>query len=131
MVLRRCICIYSRLVCFAILVAIALHAEALEPEQVFEKASPSVVTVETLDITGSIVSFGSGVVIAPGEVITNCHVVEDRVRLRVRKGGHTSPAYVRFYDKTRAFSIDIPFTFSLHSRDRRPAGFAMRIASGS
>ncbi len=91
----------SRLVCFALLFAIALHGRALEPEQVFEKASPSVVTVQTLDATGSIIGFGSGVVIAPGEVITNCHVVEGGVRLRASKGSHTSPAYVRFYDKTR------------------------------
>ncbi len=96
-----CRCIYNRLICFAILIAIALRVYALEPEQVFEKASPSVVTVQTLDATGSIIGLGSGVVIAPGEVITNCHVVADGVRLQVSKGGHTSPACVRFYDKTR------------------------------
>ena len=49
----------------------------------------------------AVIGFGSGVVIAPGEVITNCHVIEDGVRLRVSKGSHTSPAYVRFYDKRR------------------------------
>jgi len=78
-----------------------MHGRALEPEQVFEKASPSVVTVQTLDSTGHLIGFGSGVVIAPGEVVTNCHVVEGGARLRVSKGNHTSPAYVRFYDKTR------------------------------
>lgn len=77
-------------------------ASALDPaEEAFENASPSVVVVETLDATGTVVVFGSGVVIAPGEVITNCHVLKDGVTWRVRKAEDLSPAYVRFYDEAR------------------------------
>src|SRR6185295_9193166 len=84
-----------------VLGAFASRVEALEPEQVFEKASPSVVTVATFNATGRIVGFGSGVVIAPGEVITNCHVVEVGVKWSVQRDGRTTPAYMRFWDKIR------------------------------
>jgi hypothetical protein len=80
---------------------LAPRAEALEPEQIFDKASPSVVTVTTLDATGRLIGQGSGVVIAPGEIVTNCHVVEDGARWQVKKNGRTAAAYVRFYDEPR------------------------------
>jgi serine protease Do len=81
--------VYGLFLCLAAQVAVSLRVEALEPEQVFEKASPSVVTVEALNAAGNVVGFGSGVVIAPGEVITNCHVVEDGVKWLVKQGGHS------------------------------------------
>jgi serine protease Do len=59
------------------------------------------VTVESQDARGVMLSFGSGVVIAPGEIITNCHVVRDGVPLVVKKDGRSSPAYLHFSDKAR------------------------------
>jgi TonB family protein len=85
----------------ATLLAISPRAEALDAEQVFEKASASVVTVESQDAAGITIAFGSGVVIATGEIITNCHVVRNAVLLQVRKEGRTSPAYLRFADTAR------------------------------
>jgi serine protease Do len=52
---------------------------ALEPDQVFEKVSPSVVVVAGQTINEGEIAFGSGVVVAPGEIVTNCHVIEDAV----------------------------------------------------
>jgi TonB family protein len=99
MVPRRSVC--SALLWFATLLAVSPHAEALDAEQVFEKASASVVTVESQDAAGITISFGSGVVIAPGEIITNCHVLRNGVILQVRKEGRSSPAYLHFADKVR------------------------------
>ena len=43
--------------------------------------------VESLDAKGKVAAFGSGVVIAPGQVITNRHVIEEGVSFRVEHGG--------------------------------------------
>jgi TonB family protein len=83
------------------LLAVSPRAEALDAEQVFEKASTSVVTVESRDAAGITMSFGSGVVIAPGEIITNCHVVRNAAILQVRKEGRSSPAHLHFADTAR------------------------------
>jgi TonB family protein len=99
MVPRRSI--RSALLCCATLVATPWRVEALDAEQVFDKAAPSVVTVENQDASGVTISFGSGVVIAPGEIITNCHVLRDGVTFQVKKEGRSSPAYLRFSDKAR------------------------------
>ncbi len=99
MVLRRFI--DRAFICFATLFAISLRAEALDAEQVFEKASPSVVTVETYDATGRRIGLGSGVVIAAGEIVTNCHVLQDGATVLVKKEGRSSPASVHFSDKAR------------------------------
>jgi len=48
--------------------------------------------VESLDTNGKVAAFGSGVVIAPGQVITNRHVIEDGVSFRIEHGGKKWPA---------------------------------------
>jgi tetratricopeptide (TPR) repeat protein len=62
---------------------------ALSPQEIFKRASPSVVVVQSLDVKGTVTAFGSGVVIAPGQVITNRHVVENGVSFRVEHGTKT------------------------------------------
>ena len=65
---------------------------ALSPQQIFKLVSPSVMVVESLDAKGSVTVFGSGVVIAPGRVVTNRHVIADGVSYRVEHGGKKWPA---------------------------------------
>jgi len=48
--------------------------------------------VESLDAKGSSIAFGSGVVIAPGRVITNRHVIQDGASFRVEHGSEKWPA---------------------------------------
>lgn len=48
----------------------------LEPDQLFEKVSPSVWSVRVFDDKREVVSSGSAVVIGQGLVITNCHVID-------------------------------------------------------
>jgi TonB family protein len=73
----------------------------MDAEQVFDRAASSVVTVESHDANGVMMNFGSGVVVAPGEIITNCHVVRDGALFHVKKEGHSAPAYLHFSDKAR------------------------------
>lgn len=54
-----------------------------EAQRIFAKVSPSVVTIKTFDAKGSPEGQGSGVVVGPGLVASNCHVVEDAASIRV------------------------------------------------
>jgi S1-C subfamily serine protease len=60
-------------------------ADQLAPEQLFEKLAPSVWTVETFDDSNRLLSGGSGVVVGPGSVVTNCHVLVKASRVIVAR----------------------------------------------
>ena len=86
----------------ACLLAVApLLAYAKTPSQIFEAVSPSVVVVLALDAEGKTKSLGSGVVIGKEQVITNCHVVEKGISLRVKVGKNTHPATLKYSDSDR------------------------------
>lgn len=74
------------------LMAPATAAWALEPETLFEKVSPSIVVVVAMDSSGKPVSQGSGVVVASGEIATNCHVLQPGTRYQVKQGGNAKSA---------------------------------------
>lgn len=81
--------------------SISTPAVAKTPSQVFEEVSASVVVVEVYDAKGTQIGQGSGVIVAPGEVATNCHVLRDTDRLQVRHGQVRHPARVRWSDAER------------------------------
>ena len=60
-------------------------AQALEPDQLFEKLSPSIWVVTTFDAAEKRLAQGSGVVIEPGMLITNCHVLARARAVVVRR----------------------------------------------
>lgn len=70
----------------------AVHAAdtSLPRERLFEAAA-SVVKVEVVRQQGGY-GLGSGVVVAPGQVVTNCHVTQPGVRIVVIKGDQRWPA---------------------------------------
>lgn len=71
-------------VTFTLLALLAsASAAALSPAEVFEKVSPSVWAVRGLDASGRAFSFGSGVVIGTGRLITNCHVLAKAKSIQV------------------------------------------------
>ncbi len=61
---------------------------AMTPGQVFDKVKDTVVVVRTLNSTGGLKGRGSGVLISPGTVATNCHVVEGGAYYQVSQGEH-------------------------------------------
>ena len=71
------------------------------PEEVFSQAAPSIVVVEAAGANGQAISLGSGVTIAPGQVITNCHVIKDGKTFTIRQGNNVQPASVRYQDVDR------------------------------
>jgi serine protease Do len=59
----------------ALLGGLAAAQAPLPPEELFERISPSVWVVRTLDGNGRPLLQGSAVVTGPGRLITNCHVL--------------------------------------------------------
>ena len=57
----------------------------LSADRVFQKVSPSVFVVESLQQNGDTLMFGSAVAVGSNFLVTNCHVVQDSWFLRVRR----------------------------------------------
>lgn len=67
-------------------------ADPGDAQRVFSLAGPSVVTVRTEDGKGVAEGQGSGVVVARGRVVTNCHVIDSAPLIRVVAGDRGLPA---------------------------------------
>jgi S1-C subfamily serine protease len=76
----------------------AVQQESLTAEEVFKRAAPSVFVLEDLDKSGSVVAFGSAVVWAKDQVVTNKHVIEAGTLFRLRRGDRAWPAKVTHID---------------------------------
>ena len=85
------------------------HAHAGETETVFNRVRDSVVTLTVYDERREVDGAGSGVVTAPGRVITNCHVVQEAVAIRVRAGDKEWDATVALADSARDLcQLEVP-----------------------
>lgn len=93
----------SAATCVLVVACLIIHipALALTPEQIFAKDSPSIVVVVAYDASGHPAELGSGVVIAKGQVVTNCHVVKNGATLQVQRDKSTYPAALHFADYDR------------------------------
>ena len=79
----------------------AWTASAAPPEEVFERASPSVLVVERIDRAGRRNGFASGVAVGPSQVVTSCHALTGTAAVRVRSGGRSHPAALTRADPER------------------------------
>ena len=61
---------------------------------VYEKVSASIVVVESQNMNGQPATFGSGVVIAPGKAVTNCHLLRNAVTVAIQQGQVSASAEV-------------------------------------
>jgi hypothetical protein len=83
----------------------ASPALALQPTQVFDKVSGSVWVVRALDASERPFAQGSAVVIAPGKLVTNCHVLAKAVTVQVRRENVTFDAKLEHADTGRDLCI--------------------------
>lgn len=67
-------------------------------EGIFQRLSPSVFVIEALDKRGSVVATGSGVMVGPGQVVTNKHVIEQGTAWTISHGREVWPASVARVD---------------------------------
>ncbi|OGB04291.1 MAG: hypothetical protein A3E25_21335 [Burkholderiales bacterium RIFCSPHIGHO2_12_FULL_69_20] len=83
--------------------AVGQGAAALTPAEVFAQVSPSVWRVHTLDADGLLLGQGSAVVVAPGQLVTNCHVLARARQVQVRRDGQSKaqPARLTLWDVQR------------------------------
>src|SRR4051794_22416499 len=80
----------------------SIRALALEPDELYAKLAPSIVVVLGQKTANPEFSKqGSGVVIAAGQVVTNCHVIEGADLIYVKREKLSSVAVLRFQDPER------------------------------
>src|SRR3990172_6571949 len=76
----------------------AIAQTTVSPPELFKRLAPSVFVVEILGANGSVIAIGSGVAVASNQVVTNKHVVDGALSIRVRKGEKTWAARVTHLD---------------------------------
>ncbi len=76
-------------------------AQAMEPDELFEKVSPSVWVVVTNDSQGKPMASGTAVVIAQGRLVTNCHVLAKSSSFTVHREKISFPATLEYPDVER------------------------------
>ncbi|MGZ5661121.1 MAG: trypsin-like peptidase domain-containing protein [Usitatibacter sp.] len=79
--------------------ATAPSSSSRSAEQVFADVSASIVRVRSADSSGRPIKQGSGVVIASGRVVTNCHVTSGASQISVTTGGASRGALVDVADE--------------------------------
>lgn len=84
---------------------LALPAAALSPSELFEKVSPSVWYVRALDSNDRQVGIGSAVVIGPGRLVTNCHVLAKASSVLVRRKNVMYEAKLEHADAPRDLCV--------------------------
>ncbi len=85
----------------ALLAAMPMLVWSKTPEQIFQEVSRSIVTIQAYDREGNVTNFGSGVVTATETVVTNCHALEDGVKLQVHSGRESYGATLRNANQDR------------------------------
>jgi S1-C subfamily serine protease len=91
-----------RMLVIAVVTGCPVHrALALEAGAVFKIADPSIVVVLAAGAKRGEGSLGSGVIIAPLEVVTNCHVVNKASRIVIVQGSVERNAKLRYEDSGR------------------------------
>ena len=76
-------------------------ASALTPEELFRKVSPAVWVVIPRDDQGRALGSGSAVVVSPGRLVTNCHVLRKAASVTLRREREELPARLEYPDPER------------------------------
>jgi hypothetical protein len=119
--------ILAALLCTTLATAAAGRAQdvaaetPLDAADVFKKASASVVVVLAQGTDGAVRGQGSGVVVAPGRVVTNRHVVEAAARLRVHHAARSGAAVLLYLDRERDLALLGADWLEAPAVERRPS----------
>lgn len=81
--------------------ACGVASAALAPDELFKRVAPSVWRVLASSADGRALASGSGVVIAPETLVTNCHVLRGAAAVSIRQQSVTMPARLLHADAER------------------------------
>jgi len=94
---------------FAAVSLLSFSVHAGETEQVFARVRDSVVTIVSFDERGLADAEGSGVVVANGQVVTNCHVVDESTAIKIKARDKEFGGTVALADLSRDLcALDVP-----------------------
>jgi S1-C subfamily serine protease len=95
--------IFPRLLLLSVVLSLAplVHAQETLPALV-KRVKPSVVAIATYDATGEALMTGSGFFLAPGQVVTNLHVIRGAARAEIK----TLDGKGKVYPVSGALAID-------------------------
>ena len=79
----------------------AQSAFALDPSEIFDKASPSIFAVRALDAQERLLRSGSAVTIGQERLVTSCHLLVKAQSVQVRRGGISYDATLEHADVER------------------------------
>ncbi|MBT2334299.1 trypsin-like peptidase domain-containing protein [Variovorax paradoxus] len=99
-------------------------AAALEPDALLRKVSPSVWSVRTFDAQERLLQVGSAVVVAPGRLVTNCHVLARASSFAVKQDNVTYGATLEYPDPARDLCQITVSQFTAPPVTMAPAGSA-------
>ncbi|MFM2053042.1 MAG: hypothetical protein RL456_1079 [Pseudomonadota bacterium] len=85
----------------ALVLPLQAPAQTLTPEQIYARNAPSVWRVSTYDQDNLPIGQGSGVVVAPERVVTNCHVLKGARQVAVRREKDKLAARLVMWDVQR------------------------------
>jgi len=90
-----------KLIFIVFLLLLPTYAQALTPDQVFEKVKDSIVVVMALDVKGKLKGQGSGVLLPSGQIATNCHVTKEGPLYQVVQGKQVTSATLYAEDRDK------------------------------
>ncbi|MFO7666009.1 MAG: tetratricopeptide repeat protein [Desulfobacterales bacterium] len=97
--------VFKLIVALLFLTTIPVKVHALTPDQVFDRVKDTIVVVKTFDSRGSMKTQGSGVIISPGKIATNCHIVKGGASFKVFRGKQIVSAILYAEDQDKDISI--------------------------
>jgi serine protease Do len=109
---------------FAVVLFVPRASVALDTRDIFKSAEPSVVVVLASDAKGEKNSLGSGVLIAPLDIVTSCKVVEGLDDIVVTQGSTLRKGVLRYKDSERDLC-------QLHFEDPLPSGKPAVVTAAS
>jgi S1-C subfamily serine protease len=99
----------ARRCCAVALAHAATIAHALPPDQIFDRVAAGVWSVKAYGAEERLLASASGVVVAPGKVVTSCQVLARARQVHLRRGNTIYDAKLEFPDVERDLcQLDVP-----------------------
>jgi hypothetical protein len=84
-------------------------AYALPPDQIFDRVAPGVWSVKAYSAEEKLLASASGIVVAPGKLVTSCQVLARARQVQLRRGNTIFDAKLEFPDVERDLcQLDVP-----------------------